>query len=359
MIINNLYGSYFVYENNDLIVFKTEDELGDYIIGYSKFIITNNSNNINYDKLIDIRIYNWVLNNYMDYNYLCFIKDISRNSIINLCKQQKDYIITNEKYFFEKCLEYTKYYKSLNNLFKFQYNEEYYYNMIEKNKLDYDIKKDLGVKFDIIPEIEDNIKYSFLTPNSKIYSNSNFIQKIDRKKHIDLFKKDLNKKHYLIDFSGFEIRSLYFYIYNEKYLKEKFYDVYAERYNTDRKDFKLKFLMWLNGAGKKLLENFYEYFNNDFKDIISLKNKINNNKFTNHFDHTLFYDTDYKKLGNLITSTAYDFLIRYYHNVFNKYNDKIKFVYNLFDEFFIECEKDFDINTLLKSKYFPYKIIEV
>jgi hypothetical protein len=344
-------------------MFKSKDELNYFLKTYHGIVITNNSDNIQYDNIADIRIFNWLINNYSDHNYLCYITDIDKEKVLELVNAQKVHIKNNYDYFFEKCLEYTKYYKNLNKLFKLEYNESYYYNLTEKMQLDYDIKKKIeGQKVEnLITLIDKNLSYSFLTPNTKIYPTSTFLQKIDRKNHIDLFKTDKNKNYYLIDFKNFEVRPLYFYTKNEEYISDKFYDIYSKKYKIERSDFKNKFLAWLNGAGENLLQNLLYNFNNDFKDIVQLKQSMKNGKFVNYFEHCCLYEQDYKKLGLLITSTSYDFLLRFYNKCYNKFKDdvRIKFRFNLFDEFFIETDKDFGLNELPKNNFFTYKINEV
>lgn len=351
IFINVFYGTYFVCENDNIKIFKEKDILEAYI--QNKNIIINNSDSLSkIDNILDIRIFNWLIDNYCYYNYLCEIKDdINLKNMKFLFKKQKKYIILNSS-FIRKAIEYTNYYKVVNKLFNIdnKINRIYYYKLLEEQRLKLDVMKKLNQSFNEELNISNilKIKYSFINKIGRIYPNNMIIQILDRKKHIELFKLDKNKEYYLIDFTNFYSSFLYLYTQNEIYINPKFYNIYAKKYNISRDHFKGCFLSWLNGAGQKTLNNFLTIFNSEFEDIIRLKSTIKNFKFTNIFGHNVYFEKDYCKIGTLLQSTADDFLLRFYKQCYDRYYniESIDFIFNLFDEFFIGIDKKYNINDL-------------
>ena len=370
MLVNNFYGTYFCWKNDvkDFIILKSIDQVKQ--LDY-KILFTNNSDGFkNFENLVDLRIFNWLINNLSNYNYLCYLKEVNNKNLKDLVDNQIKWIMNN-KWCINQAKEYTKYYHSINNLFKFDYNKNELLQLKEKYNFQMDTKKQIkDYKLDVAEDInfdefEDGIKYSFLNKIGKIYPSNSLLQKIDRKNNINLFKSDKNKKYFLCDFISFEPTMLFLYTKNKMYKDINFYKKCGDYFKLDRKEFKNNFLMWINGASENKLGELFNKFNNNFKDLVQLKNKINNGKFTNYFKHTLFYEKEYSKLGALISSTSFDYLYRLYNDLYLYSNDdnnqnKINFIFNLFDEFLISVDKEFDINILKnKVKIFNLRIEEV
>ena len=363
MIVNVLYGTYFIYKDGSLNIIKNKKEF-DYYIKDTKYVIINNSDYVDeLEKILDLRIFNWLINNLTSNSFLTSITAISHQDVIKLCETQKRYILEN-KYFIPLAIKYTKYYKSLNSLFKFDYNKNHYYILLEKYCLEAAIKNDVPeyqLENNLI-HIENKLHYTFLNIVGKIYPTNKFLQSIDRKTNIDLFKIDKNRKYYLIDFIAFEPSIIFLYTKNKEYINIDFYNIHANKSNIERAEFKYKFLAWFNGAGNRILgDKFKIYFNNNFQDIIEVKNRMQDFKFTNCFNHTMFYKSEHSKFGALIQSTAYDLLLRMYDYFYGEFkeNENIRFIYNLFDEFLIETDKGFDIEKLTRNfKFLNYTIKE-
>jgi uncharacterized protein YdiU (UPF0061 family) len=362
MIINIYKETYFVYVNNKLSIIKSKKELDFLIDNYSKTIITNNSDTLNkYENIIDFRVFNWLINNLANVNYLT---QVTTDEHINeLIKKQLKYIELN-KAWLDKAKEYTSYHKKINSLFKFSYNKNYYDTLMEKYTRDLYLKQKVKeYKFNDLnlEGIDNKHDYSFLNNIGKIFPKNRFIIAIDRKLNKELFKTDKNKKYYLIDFNNFEPTMLTLYTGNKLYCNKLFYDIIASDFNCERTEIKNSFLMWLNGAGEKKLGSLLNQFNRYFSDVVEVKNNIINNSkfFTNFYHHSMLYTDDYKALGVLIQSTAYDYLMRFFSKMYNKYNDdRIRFIFNLFDEFLVECDSDFDPCQIFENTKINYKIEE-
>jgi len=375
MLSNFILNNYFIYTGKDLIISTSKRDFQNNHCNNVKNIIINNCDRIDLiDNVIDIRIFCWLLNNlgnFKSYSYLEKEVSVNRKEIISLSKRQVKLIQTNQA-FLNQAKEYTRYYKELNSLFKIDYNKKYYFNLLQRykaEKIKQEKEKDCCVEYTELAGLENfqdpekRLKYNFLSSNGKIYNNFYILQNIDRKKYIELFKTDKDKKYYLIDFKTFEPSMFYYYIKGDKYIDENFYDRYAIKFNLSRKEFKIKFLSWIYGAGEKSLgEQFLINIDREFPELINLKNNISGGYFINYFGHSIIYGNDYKKLGYLINSTGGDFLLRFYDNLYYAFKDSedIIFRFMLFDEFFIECKPDFDLKKL-ESFFmgFKYKIEEM
>ena len=352
----------FVYDEKEINIFKDKKNFEDYI--KNKNIIINNSDKLDrVNNVLDIRIFNWLLDNYCDYNYLCTLKNINMKDLMKLFINQKKHINNNTNYI-KKAIEYTKYHIALNKLFTITLNKPYYYKLKEEITFNSDLMKRVyrNYKYDLdITKLEKNVNYSFINRIGRIFPKNHILQKIDRKKHINLFKADKNKRYFLIDFSNFYCTFLYLYLNDKKYISKTFYEDQAKKYNISRDLFKSNFLSWLNGAGKKSLGKFYNLFYVDFSDIVGLISNIRNGYFTNMFNHTMYYDKEYCKLGTFLQSSAEDWLIRFFYMLYKKFYNttNIDFIYNLHDEFLVAVDKKYNISDLLSFvKIINYTIEE-
>lgn len=369
ILVNHLYNSYFVKTKNDFLIIDNDKE---YIYFESlkkdELIVINNSRYTKrIDNVLDIRIMIWLMNNYSNYNSLSYIKNIA--DVYKLIDKQIDFLKEN-KIFIQQSIKYTSFHLKMNRLFEFNYNENYLCKIKEKIHLKKDISnnlkeimnEDIMTKSEdmILNEFTDDISYSFLNKIGKIFPSNTFLQNIDRKENIGLFKNDNNKRYLLIDFSSFEPAMLSLYLKNDNYASKDFYLRCSDYFKIQSKEFKLNFLSWLNGAGQKRLGIYFDKFNRFFKDVVNFKDSIKNNRFTNYFNHTMFYEYDYKKLGHLIQSTAYDYLLRWFSFLYDKFKDRddIKFKWMLFDEFFIEVDENVNIDNIISSSKLNYRIKE-
>jgi len=367
MICNIINNTFYIWKNNELSILKFLDAFNFLIQDYKDPIFLNyipENIDIQKDNLVDMRILNWISNNLSDYYDLTRVENLKE--IRNFIKLQLENIDVKKEYIL-KAMEYTNYYRKLNSLFKFKYNVSAYNCIKEKYTLELDIKQKISNYqvdpfYETVGMIEHGIRYSFLNSTGMITPNNALLQKIDRKKHIELFKTDKDKKYYLIDFKNFEVVPLYFYTKNIIYSDKSFYDVQSKAFNLQRNEFKDFFLMYLNGAGKEKLGKNYDLFRNYFRDLEELKMKLQNeNLYTNLFKMRLGYEKKYSVLGHLCQSTSYSFLIRFYSRCYDNFinSNKIKFCWNLYDEFFVECDKDFKLSELFDSvKFYNYRIEE-
>ena len=304
----------------------------DYVDIKYEYDLTNYCGKLNED-YVDLSITNWYYGN-RDLNFRYGnIKDL----FVLYYKKYKNKINSDVR-------KYFNYLKAINNVIDIKLNEYVLYEISEKSRI-------YGVYKKVLMNISKDGKYFYEFNNSfgiPVCRGINFAG-FDREKFISLFKEDIGKKYYVLDFSGFVVYFLKFLFDDKKYFVDNFYDYYANYFNMNRDDFKREILSYLNGS-LKVNENIKKYFNeiSNFIDKFSddVKIRLGNGRY-------IYVDKSYKVLGYIIYNLAYDYIKEL---IYRFMQNGIKLNYLFFDEFMVSSKYIDKVKSIIKV---PYKIKEI
>jgi hypothetical protein len=345
VLINVFYGKY--YNEQCQIIDIPED----------KVIITNNSDSFTQvDNILDLRILKWLIDSsYSPFKDKADVKDpVSMKKYV---LEEKE-LVRDSVNLLEDTFKYTRIYKIINKNHQFQYNKNFLLQLKEQIKINSSLKNRVPElemeKLDEINSLEKGIVYDFINPTGKIMGKGFNLSKMDRKKHIKLFKTD-EDSYAIIDFKSFEPYMINYYIPN--FINENFYETNCKTFGIDREEFKVKFVGWINGAGRPSLGVHYGKFEEIFPEITQLRNKLTTSNFKNVFGRVVTCSEKYKRLGYLIQSTGGDLLKELHVKLYEEKNKQFKLIWSLFDEFLVKG----DISQFceLVKKWYPNLDVKV